>query len=439
LILRPYQLRARAAARQAYVEGKRAILYVAPTGAGKTVILGDTIASHLRNRDGARVNVFAHRTELLSQAAATFRAFGLDVGVHGENAAAPVQVISTQAALARGEIASCTLGVLDEAHHYAADEWGTVVTALKESGATICGATATPERGDGRGLGHIFDHIVVVAQPKELVASGALVPCDWRGPVRTVPKGKLAQHPLKAHQRFANGRRNVIFAPNLKAAREWMAEFETAGVKSSLVWGTQKADERARALSDFRDGRVEVLFNVYCLTEGWDCPEVGVVTLARPIGSTGALIQMAGRGARPAPGKTHYTLLDLRGACMVHGKPDDDREFSLEELGISSGSGTGITGDRACKMCKKALGDDDICPHCGKDNSQEVPGDAGIALSAWQTTMRRDDDGARVARLAKWIAQARARGQKWQTALYRYRGTYGSNATADIVRRALSG
>src|SRR5260221_215114 len=153
-------------AKRAYADGKRAILYVSPTGSGKTVILGDTIASHVRNTPGARVNVYAHRRELLSQAAGTFRAFGLDVGIFGEGAAHPVQIMSTQGVLAKREVPSCTLACFDEAHHYAADEWRVVFDAHRGAGTPIVGATATPERGDGRAL-DMFDHIVVVAQPKE--------------------------------------------------------------------------------------------------------------------------------------------------------------------------------------------------------------------------------------------------------------------------------
>src|SRR5690348_10462457 len=114
MLLRSYQQRARSEARAAYARGSRAILYVAPTGAGKTVILGDTIASHLKHHASARVNVYAHRRELLAQAATTFRRFGLEVGVNGEGRSAPVQVLSTQGVLAKGEVDTCTMAVFDE-------------------------------------------------------------------------------------------------------------------------------------------------------------------------------------------------------------------------------------------------------------------------------------------------------------------------------------
>lgn len=434
MILRPFQQEARKAAKQAYREGKRAILYVAPTGSGKTVILGDVYANHVRHQPEPRAVLYVHRRELVTQAAAAFRAFGLDVGCFGEGAAAPVQIVMAQTALARGEVEACTLAGFDEAHHYAADEWGTLVAAHKGAGAVLVGATATPERGDGRGLGHIFDHIVVVSQVRALVGAGYLVPCEYQGPVRAVPKGKIAMHPLKAHQRFAGNRRNVIFCPNLKAAREWQADFLAAGTPAEIVWGNQATDEREATLDRFRRGEVRVLLNCYVLTEGWDCPEVGAVTIARPCGSSGMLIQMAGRGARPCVGKASYTLIDLRGACYTFGRPDDDRTFSLDALGISSGSGTGVVGERACKMCKKPIVED-VCPYCGKDNGQEVPGDAGIEVGPWDGKRSRDrTPEARAKQLVVWWR--RFPGKDHQFYAYRYKSVYGQWPDGEVYRIA---
>ncbi len=429
----PYQTRARGLARRAYAEGKRAILYVAPTGAGKTVILGDTIASHVRNAPGARVNVYAHRRELLHQAAATFRALGLDVGVFGEGAAHPVQIMSTQGVLAKGEVQSCTLAVFDEAHHYAADEWRAVFDAHKNAKTPIVGATATPERGDGRAL-DMFDHIVVVAQPKELIAAGRLVPCDWQGPKRKVPKGKLARTPLFAHQSLSRGRRNVIFAPNLKSAREWMGHFQTAGVASGMVWGAQKAEERDRTLANFRAGKLRVVFNCGVLTEGYDDPGIGMITIARTVGSAGMLIQMAGRGARVAPGKDSYTLADLAGACLTYGLPDDDREFSLEGVGISRGSGSLAAAQRLCKRCKSELLED-VCARCGLDNGQEVPGDAGIELGRWDAKRAADNTpDKRAAQLARWMQKFPGKDSRFYG--FRFKSVYGAWPTSEVQRLA---
>jgi superfamily II DNA or RNA helicase len=439
LELRGYQRRARTLARKAYAGGARAILYVAPTGAGKTVILGDTIASHVRRQAGARVNIYAHRRELLTQAARTFRAFGLEVGVFGEGKHHPVQVCSVQATLARGEVDACTLACFDEAHHFAADEWSTIFDAHKQHGAIIVGATATPERGDGRGLDR-FDHLVIVAQPRELVESGALVPCEVIKPARAVPKGKVATTPMRAYAKYAHGRRAVVFAPNVASAEAFALEFGNG--MATVVHGKLKADERDSRFAAFADGRVRVLVNVMVATEGWDCPACDVAILARDCGSTGLYLQMAGRIMRPAPGKKDCLLIDLRGAALTHGHPQDDREYSLEGLGISAGTGTGLTqAERLCKLCKHPLDDAMVCTNCGRDHALAPPTSAEIELERWGWA-RKEDEAQRVERLARWfkkwggIREHGGAGRKSWFYMMRFKTMYGRTPLSSEWRRA---
>ncbi len=405
MILRSYQQRARSEARKAYAAGSRAILYVAPTGAGKTVILGDTIVSHLRHTPDARVNVYAHRGELIDQAARTFRAFGLDVGVSGLSPSAPVQVGTVQSTLARGAVERCTMGVFDEAHHYAADLWGDVAKAIKAMGATVVGATATPERGDGRPLDHMFDSLVVVAQVSELVAlwhadpTQGLVPCRVVRPVRPLRSGQIAESPAKAYRRLAPGRSAVV--------------------------------------RRFAIGEIPVLVNVNVLTEGWDAPICECVIIARGMGSVGMLIQAAGRGARPHPGKSGYLVIDLRGVTSELGRPDEDREYSLDGVGISCGRGV-VAEVRLCRLCKQAIPEgEEWCPF----RSEAYPRGhfcglrmdtiANVALEEWslQKHMSKDDEATRVARLAGWIRGAEARGLRGRALYslrYKFKGTYGA-------------
>lgn len=433
MILRPYQARTLDAARTAYASGRRAPVIVCPTGGGKTCMGGHAVGGHVQR--GGTVNWYAHRRELLLQAADTMRALGLECGLFGEGASARVQLAMVQTAVARREVRACSLAVVDECHHSAADEWAIVPQAHKDAGALLLGLTATPERGDGRGLGPVFDHVVIAAQVKELIAGGALVPPEVISPKRKVPKGKLACHPVKAYLDHGRGRRNVVFCPNLRAAREWCEDFKRAGVTAEVVDGAMANADRDRILGDLRTGKTSVVLNVYVLTEGFDCPDVGVITIARPCGSTGMFIQMCGRGARPATGKTHYTLLDLRGVVDTHGTPDDDREYSLEGIGISSGSGTGVVGARLCKQCKFELGELDVCPRCGCDCSLEVPEDAGIDLARWDAKRAADNSpDKRAQQVARWMRKFP--GKKPQFYAYRYKAVYGHWMPTEVAALA---
>jgi superfamily II DNA or RNA helicase len=407
---------------------------VAPTGAGKTVILGDTVAAHRRHNANARVNVYAHRRELLTQAADTFRAFGLEVGIAGEGRHHPVQVLSTQAVLSRGEVDSCTMAVFDEAHHYAADTWGDVAKTHKEHGAIIVGATATPERGDGRPLDHMFDAIVVVAQVRELVDLGALVPCSIIKPVRSLRAGQIAQAPHAAYARYAPGRRAVVFAPHVKAAEEYASGFANARVIHA------KSTDREESLAAFRSGECPVLVNVNVLTEGWDCPACDCVILARGMGSVGMMIQACGRAARPHPGKSGYLVIDLRGITVDLGRPDADRVFSLTGEGISRGDGV-IAEERLCKMCQAVLGEEETCPACGTFNGLEVPKVVGVELEAWNVRYQGDGDDDRVARLAKWLRLMLMQGKSGRAlfaAQYKYQATYKTKPDRATWDRAMA-
>ncbi len=432
MILHPYQRRARLAAKALYAEGARSILYVAPTGAGKTVILADTILSHLKHHANPRVTVYAHRRELCSQAAKTFRAFGIDVGAAGENLNAPVQVRSTQAALARGEVDRSTLVCFDECHHYAADEWGGLVDVHKASGATIVGATATPERGDGKPLAHMFEKLVVVAQVKELVEwwrgnpGQGLVPYEIKVAARVMRTGQLAISPRAAYEKFARGRRAVVFAPHVKAAKE----YADGWLGARVVHGAMPVAEREAALEGFRR-HGGVLVNVNVLTEGWDCPSCDCVIIARPMGSVGMMIQACGRGARPddGNGKKDCLIVDLVGVtrreCL--GRPDDDRIFSLDgEVGISR-EGASLAEERLCKICQAVI--EDGAEHCpnGHFNGLVVPVGVGVEVEAWNERYTGDDDEKRVDRLAKWLRVMMIQGKTGKalfSAKYKFAATY---------------
>ena len=188
--LRPYQQQGIDAAKQAYRGGARAILAVCPTGGGKTRIGVEFVKGALRK--GGNVIWLAHREELLTQARDRLIADGIDrvgliaSGQRTVNARVQVASVQTLAARMNKGLPPASVVVFDEAHHFVAAQWGAVAAAYKDS--TILGLTATPQRGDGRPLGDLFDHLVPISSVKELQATidpvtgrAVLVPCViWR-------------------------------------------------------------------------------------------------------------------------------------------------------------------------------------------------------------------------------------------------------------------
>jgi superfamily II DNA or RNA helicase len=427
----PYQSAAITAARQLVLAGKRRVLLVSPTGSGKSTI-GAWIAKGAVHR-GKRVAWFAHRTELRDQAAATLERCELDVGHSGCGAGKPVQVVSTQGSLSREECPEADLVVLDECHHYAGTEqWSRIPEAYPN--ATIIGLTATPERADGRGMGNVFEALHVVAQPRQLVG-GALVDCEMLRPPAVQRAGYLARSPVDAYKSRARGR-TVVFAPNVAQATEFAQDFRKAGIACALVYGGVSAEDRAASLAAFAEGTVKVLVNVFVLTEGWDCPSIETVILARKVGSCGAYMQMTGRGLRASRGKSSMLLLDLAGVSHLHGSPLDDRIFSLDGVGMMLAS---QGGPRFCRACGELLDEEGPCSRCGRSRRASVssPKYSQDPLEKF-AHMQRDNDLVRAERLAKWIRQAREHGKDWRTSLYRYKGTYGASPPKGIVGAALT-
>ncbi len=279
--LRPHQTTGIKLARERYREGHRSVLLVAPCGAGKTLIFCWVARSAVER--GGRVLVVVHRRELVKQTVAKMRLSGLGrVGIiaAGEpsDPDAPVQVASICTLLARVKRSSgglfvgdglpdATLVVPDEAHHYVSDEWSLIKD--RYAAAKILGVTATPERGDGRALGDLFDVLVPVASVKELIAAGYLVPCDVIAPPKKMKRNH--EDPVDAYVKHGGGRKAVVFASSVKAAYELAGRFTMAGFPAACIEGEMDAGARDIALDRFARGELRVLVNVFVLTEGWDC------------------------------------------------------------------------------------------------------------------------------------------------------------------------
>lgn len=346
--LRDYQTRAIERGREAFRQGKRAVLMVSPTGSGKTVILSEIARLHY-TREG-QVIVLAHRIELVKQAVDKLWKTGIrDLGAiaaeGGFNQNAKVVVCSIQTLLARPQLRpKASLIIPDEAHHYLSQEWNKLMVPY--AGVPIVGFTATPQRPDGTALGGMFDELLEVATIPELVSAGHLVPITVIGPPCRLEGADIVD-PIASLEKYAPNRKAVIFASSVAHGRELVSRL---GSDAGYVDGKTGADERAETLRSFESGRIRVLINVFVLTEGWDCPSVEVCVLARGCSSMAAFLQMIGRVRRPSPGKRDCMLIDAKGAVHRHGMPDDSRAYSL--------TGKPIAVDKALPAVRQ-------CPACG--------------------------------------------------------------------------
>ena len=343
LALRPYQRDAIAAVIAARKGGARRLLVCLPTGAGKTVIF-----SQLARLAKKSVLVLAHREELLAQAREKIeRAIegaalvAIEQGQKRAPAEAKVLVCSIRS-LHQARLEQVLLGrdiglvIYDECHHAAAED---NLRVLRRLGAfdpawtgTLLGFTATTARGDGKGLDSVFERIVFTRTLPDLIDEGYLVKLRGFRIATSADLTSLSREGLdlgeeelseaidieernalvaRSIQELARDRRTIAFCVTVNHARNLCKALNALGVAAGIVYGAMPAEARAKALSDFREGRTQALTNVGVLTEGFDDPGVSCIAMARPTRSEGLYAQCVGRGTRLFPEKKDCLILDF--------------------------------------------------------------------------------------------------------------------------------
>ena len=333
--LRPYQQAARDAIHAEWENGRARTLLVLPTGTGKTIVFASVAADQVRAGD--RVLILAHRGELLEQAADKLqRSTGLISAVEKADATClntwfrvvvgSVQTLQRSARLERFPRDYFSTIIIDEAHHAITDGYRRILDYFGD--AKVLGVTATPDRGDMRNLGEVFDSLAFEYKLTDAIKEGYLcrilaqtVPLkldistvsmsggDYAvGDLGTALDPYLEQIAAEMAVRCKD-RKTVVFLPLIKTSQKFRDLLGAHGFRAAEVNG--QSDDRRQVLADFDAGKYNVLCNSMLLTEGWDCPSVDCVVVLRPTKVRSLYSQMVGRGTRLSPGKTDLLLLDF--------------------------------------------------------------------------------------------------------------------------------
>lgn len=333
--LRPYQQQARERIHAEWENGHTRTLLVLPTGTGKTIVFASVAADQVRA--GHRVLILAHRGELLEQAADKLqRSTGLVSAVEKADATClntwfrvvvgSVQTLQRTARLERFPHDYFGTIIIDEAHHAITDGYRRILDYF--GSAKVLGVTATPDRGDMRNLGEVFDSLAfeykltdaikegylcrIMAQTIPLKLDISSVPMsggDYAvGDLGTALDPYLEQIAAEMAQR-CKGRKTVVFLPLIKTSQKFRDLLNSHGFRAAEVNG--QSTDRKEVLADFDAGKYNVLCNSMLLTEGWDCPSVDCVVVLRPTKVRSLYSQMVGRGTRLSPGKSDLLLLDF--------------------------------------------------------------------------------------------------------------------------------
>ena len=368
-MLRDYQIEICEKVNGAF-EAHRSVMMQMPTGTGKTVVLASLVKQYLNRDADCSVLIVAHRIELIEQTGTFLNHFGIDYGViaGGKRPAVlkRVMVASVQTLSKNLDIdLSPSLVVIDEAHHALAKTYQMLWAAWPE--AKFLGLTATPYRMSGDGFTDLFEVLVDSWSVKQFIADGWLSPYDYysirpdseeQQEIDSLRKRgadgdfqmkelreKLDVRPsierlFESFERFAFDKKGIIYAIDIAHA-EHIAEFyRLQGVKAVAISSKTPAKERAEVIRTFKDeNRIQILVSVDLFSEGFDCPDVEFIQMARPTLSLAKYLQMVGRGLRPCHGKQCCTIIDNVGLYRTFGLPSVDRDWGAfflgnEELGI---------------------------------------------------------------------------------------------------------
>ena len=335
--LRPYQQEAEKAVFAEWKKGNKRTLLVLPTGTGKTIVFAKITERCVKN--GERVLILAHRAELLEQAVdkikkvtglrcAVEKAEESCIGSWYRIVVGSVQTMMRQKRLNQFDTDYFDTIIIDEAHHCISDSYQKVIDYFSES--KLLGVTATPDRGDMKNLGKVFESMAYEYSLSSAIKEGFLSPIKAQtiplkldltevgtqaGDFKTSDLGTALEPYLyqiaDEMKKYCDGRKTVVFLPLVKTSQKFCNILNENGFKAAEINGN--SDNRSEILNDFNSGKYNVICNSMLLTEGWDCPSVDCVVVLRPTKVRSLYCQMVGRGTRLSPetGKTELLILDF--------------------------------------------------------------------------------------------------------------------------------
>lgn len=340
---------------------------IAPTGAGKTLMLSAVAGEFLKGNSKALI--LAHRDELTSQNEKKFLRINPEISTSvfdakrksfaGQAVFGMVQTLSRRENLEL--IPIIHLLVIDEGHHSVSPSYRNIINGIKEKNPSVLvyGVTATPNRGDKKDLGDIFSNVADQITISELIASGHLVrpktyiidvgtqsdlknvkktagDFDMAAVEKIMNKLPITEEVFAKWHELAGNRKTVIFCSTIDHAKSVAKVFNSKGVKTVFISGELSDSERKSVLSEFEQGDAQVIVNVAVLTEGWDYQPTSCVVLLRPSSFKSTMIQMIGRGLRvvdnelyPETIKEDCIVLDFGTSSLIHGSLEVDVDLSI--------------------------------------------------------------------------------------------------------------
>lgn len=368
----------------------QSVMVQMPTGTGKTVLISEVVKREERRVKNPCVWIVVHRRELVEQIKETLeRRLGTSLDAEREKSSV-IEVFSIQWLTRHYQELEerPSLIVIDEAHHAVAKTYEEVMNAYPN--AKKLGVTATPCRLTKRGFTDLFEVLLCSHSIPKFIKEGYLSDFDYislnpnsedqkkiDGLEKRAADGDYniaeMQEVLDCKpsigrlyqtiKDFAAGKKGIVYAINIEHAEHIAEYYREQGLAAVAISSKTPKEERRRMIELFKKGsagdkpycaslsltttvgqdetpkEIQILVNVDLFGEGFDCPDVEFIQLARPTLSLAKYLQMVGRGLRVAKGKECCTLLDNVGLYRLFGLPTTDWDWSAMFLGRQAGKG----------------------------------------------------------------------------------------------------
>lgn len=355
--LRPYQNEIITRLNSQWEDGTRRVMIQMPTGTGKTEVFAAIVKRYLQNHDD-QVLILVHRKELVEQIMERMKKFDIastriQAGFRSD-VTKRVFVGMVQSMKKRmGVLENVGLIIIDEAHHSVAKSYVQILRAFPK--ALQLGVTATPIRLNGEGFRHLFDELLCSYGVKEFMSRGFL--SNYRhiatsfidlkklavGKTRDFTEESLMDvmgqetvmaNVVQGYFDHANGKKAIVFAVTIVHCHMLAERFKMRGVRAEVISSLTEKEERSKLLESFIQGEIKVLVNVNIFSEGFDCPDIEAVILARPTKSIAMYYQQVGRVLRPHKDKVHGIVLDNAMLWKEHGLVTQDITWTLDAAEI---------------------------------------------------------------------------------------------------------
>ena len=344
-----------------------------PTGTGKTYVMAAVVKWFIVSHDKGEVWLVAHRRELVEQMQQTLDRFCLAYGDNDEDMRAKtrIRVLSIQwltRHMAEMEDRGCVPGliVVDEAHHALAASYQDVFA--RNAGALKMGMTATPCRLKKASFGKLFRHLLTSPSTSDFILRGYLAPYNYVVIGKTSADQQIIntlrgrgsdgdyavsemheklnvpqaiQRLYNSVAKYADGKKGIVYAIDIDHAKAIAGCYSALGIRAVALDSKTPAKTRQQMVQAFRKGELDCLVNVNLFDEGFDCPDVEYIQMARPTLSLAKYLQMVGRGLRinkADPGKV-CMIIDNVGNYRKFGYPDKPRNWTAMFAGLVAGKG----------------------------------------------------------------------------------------------------